>query len=77
MEVGLYFLFKKTPILSAEVRFSFHRGQMRELFTRYCQYPVTLLEFLKVYVLSKKISCTKKEMIVFTSAFISIPYLRR
>lgn len=40
--------------LSAEVRFSFYRGQMRELFTRYCQYPVTLLELLKVYVLNKK-----------------------
>ena len=40
--------------LSAEVRFSFHRGQTRELLTRYCQYPVTLLNILKVYVFNKK-----------------------
>ena len=33
-------------------------------------YPVTLLDFLKMYVLNKKIN-----YVIFTCAFISIPYL--
>ena len=62
--------------LSAKVRFRFHRGQTRELFTGYCQYPATSLDVLKIYVLNiKNQSCRKNETIIFTCAFISIPYL--
>jgi len=64
MEVGLYFLFKKTPKLLSncpqKLGFVSTADKTRELFTRYCQYPVSLLNFLKIYVFNKKKSVVGK-----------------